>query len=230
MKKDNTHSRLFFQFLNALEDNKVRYVIIRGFGEFPRSGDTDVDLVYHIDDHDEYVKLAKEHLIPYNSGRGSEWASMGSGEWCEMLYLPCKTPGEPDPDIHNGCFRVDAYNSLHFKTPYNNFTTFWTVDKEYNDQVIDSRYKVKESYGSYYLPKKEDEIALLVARNVLDNKKRPKWNTKHKSRIENIIESVDREVLENRVSRLFPNSKKIVELIYNKKYESTMDYALGRKK
>lgn len=224
----HTHSKAFFNFLNILDEEGVRYVIIRGFGKFPDSPDTDVDLVYHLDDHKKYTDLAKKYLVPYNEGRGSEWTSMGSGEWCEMLYSPCKTPGDPDLNLPNGCFRIDAYNSLHFKTPYNNFTTFWTVDKKYNDEIISSRRKVVESYGSYYLPQMEDEVALLVARNVLDNKKRPMWNKKHKERIGNILEELDRTILQDKISKLFPNSEKIVDLVYNKQFESIMDHALGR--
>ena len=225
-----THSEAFFDFLNTLDKEGIRYVIIRGFGKFPISPDTDVDLVYHLDDHEKYTILAKKHLIPYNEGRGSEWTSMGSGEWCEMRYSPCKTPGLPDQNLPNGCFRIDAYNSLHFKTPYNNFTTFWTVDKKYNDEIIASRRKIVENYGSYYLPQIEDEVTLLVARNVLDNKKRPMWNKKHKERIGNILEELDRTILQDKISKLFPNSKKIVDLVYNKQFESIMDYALGRAK
>lgn len=224
----HSHSEVFFKFLNTLDEEGIRYVIIRGFGKFPDSPDTDVDLVYHLDDHKKYTDLAKKYLVPYNEGRGSEWTSMGSGEWCEMLYSPCKTPGDPDKNLPNGCFRIDAYNSLHFKTPYNNFTTFWTVDKKYNDDIISSRRKIVESYGSYYLPQMEDEVALLVARNVLDNKKRPMWNKKHKERIGNILEELDHTILQDKISKLFPNSEKIVDLVYNKQFESIMDYALGR--
>jgi hypothetical protein len=228
--KEKTHSEQFFNFLSLLDENNVRYVLIRGFGKFPKSADTDVDLVYHIDDHEKYTNLAKEYLTLYDEGRGSEWTSMGTGEWCEMLYSPCRTRGKDNPELPNGCFRIDAYNSLHFKTPYNNFTTFWTVDKTYNDSVLETRVCIKEDYGSYYIPQSENEIALLVARNVLDNKKRPMWNTKHKQRIEDLFPAIDTKILEDRISKLFPCSKKIVELLYERKYESVMDYALGIKK
>lgn len=226
---EKSHSEQFFDFLKVLDDNKVRYVLMRGFGKFPEEADTDVDLLYHLDDHDKYTELAKEHLTPYNAGRGSEWTSMGSGEWCEMLYSPCRTRGQDDPKISNGCFRVDAYNSLHFKTPYNNFTTFWTVDKEYNDFVLEARKRVDAPYGSYFIPEAESEISLLVARNVLDNKKRPMWNKKHKKRVEDLLPVVNLQTLSDRIERLFPNSEKIVEMLKDKKYESVMDYALGRK-
>tara|TARA_Y100000592_G_scaffold12177_2_gene17131 strand:- start:5436 stop:7202 length:1767 start_codon:yes stop_codon:yes gene_type:complete len=226
---EKTHSEQFFDFLKVLDDNKVRYVLMRGFGKFPEEADTDVDLLYHLDDHNKYIELAKEHLTPYDAGRGSEWTSMGSGEWCEMMYSPCRTRGEDDPKISNGCFRVDAYNSLHFKTPYNNFTTFWTVDKEYNDFVLEARKRVDAPYGSYFIPEAESEISLLVARNVLDNKKRPMWNKKHKKRVEELLPVVNLQTLSDRIERLFPNSEKIVEMLKSKKYESVMGYALGRK-
>ena len=159
-KNIKSHSEQFFNFLTILDKNNIRYVLLRGFGKFPKEADTDVDLLYHIDDHDLYIELAKENLIPYNEGRGSEWTSMGSGEWCEMLYSPCRTRGEDDMSISNGCFRVDAYNSLHFKTPYNNFSTFWTVDKSFNDFVLSSRKRIDESFGSYYVPEPESEVYL----------------------------------------------------------------------
>jgi hypothetical protein len=224
-----THSEQFFDFLKILDDKNVRYVLLRGFGKFPKEADTDVDLLYHIDDHDLYTRLAKEHLTIYNEGRGSEWASMGSGEWCEMLYSPCRTNGPDDSSIANGCFRIDAYNSLHFKTPYNNFTTFWTVDKQFNDFVLSTRKRIDKPYGSYYIPEPESEIALLVARNVLDNKKRPMWNTKHKARVAELFSAIEEETLKDRISKIFPNNEKIFEMLSKKEYESVMDYALGRR-
>jgi hypothetical protein len=223
------HSEQFFSFLSDLDSAGVRYVIIRGFGKFPKTPDTDVDLLYHIDDHDKYINLAKSGLEEFISANGSEWQSFGSGEWCEMLYSPCRTSGDPDPEIENGCFRVDSYNSLYFKTPYYNFSTYWTVDKEFNDLVISSRVKISEEFGTYYIPEPECEIALLVARNVLDNKKRPAWSTKHISRIQDLIQSnqVESARLSSRISKLFPSSEKIVELIYQNSFREIMKYALG---
>tara|TARA_B100000686_G_C16781096_1_gene971918 strand:- start:1570 stop:2256 length:687 start_codon:yes stop_codon:yes gene_type:complete len=226
----NNHSKRFFKFLDVLDKNNIKYVIIRGFSRFPNFPDTDVDLVYSTDNHEEYISLAKEHLVPYTGVRGSEWTSFGSGEWCEMLYSPCGTPGEPDSNIPNKRFRVDAYNSIYFKSPYNNFQTYWTVSKEFNDIVLDTRIKISEDFGSYYIPEPEYEIALLIARNVLDNKKRPKWNTKHKDRIASMLNSIDREKLTSRISMLFPSSDKIVDLLYDSSFEDIMYYALGVKR
>jgi len=227
MKKG--HSDQFFNFLNILDTSGVRYTIIRGFGKFPKTPDTDVDLLYHIDDHEKYISLAKENLKEFVSANGSEWQSFGSGEWCEMLYSPCKTIGDLDPEIENGCFRIDSYNSLYFKSPYHNFSTYWTVSRDFNDFVISNRVKIVGEFGSYYIPEPACEIALLVARNVLDNKKRPAWSTKHISRIQDLIQSdqIKREDLSDRISQLFPNSKKIVELIYKNSFREIMQYALG---
>tara|TARA_Y100001938_G_C8043784_1_gene407649 strand:+ start:58 stop:750 length:693 start_codon:yes stop_codon:yes gene_type:complete len=224
-----SHSKQFFDFLDALDAADVRYVIIRGFGRLPKTPDTDIDLLYHIDDHDKYISLARENLEEFINANGSEWQSFGSGEWCEMLYSPCKTTGDPDPEVENGCFRIDSYNSLYFKTPYYNFSTYWTVSKEFNDLVISKRVKVDKDYGSYYIPESESEIALLVARNVLDNKKRPAWSTKHISRIQSLIsnDKINKDILSSRISSLFPNSEKIVELIYQNSFREIMQYALG---
>ena len=223
------HSEQFFSFLKALDDSGVRYVILRGFGKFPKTPDTDVDLVYHIDDHEMYISLAKENLEEFVSANGSEWQSFGSGEWCEMLYSPCRTTGEEDPEIENGCFRVDSYNSIYFKTPYHNFSTYWTISKKFNDLIIDKRIRIEESFGSYYIPEPECEIALLIARNVLDNKKRPAWSTKHISRIQSLISEnkVQRDVIVSRVSQLFPNADKIVDLVYQDSFRQIMQHALG---
>ena len=224
-----SHSEQFFNFLEDLDNSNIRYVIIRGFNRLPKTPDTDIDLVYHIDDHDKYISTAKKNLEEFINANGSEWQSFGSGEWCEMLYSPCRTIGEPDSEIENGCFRIDSYNSIYFKTPYYNFSTYWTVDKSFNDLVISTRVRIDENYGSYYIPEAECEIALLVARNVLDNKKRPAWSTKHISRIQLLIgdNKVKSDVLSDRISQLFPNSKKIVELIYQNSFREIMQYALG---
>ena len=223
-KLETDHSKSFFKFLNILDELEIRYVIMRGFSRFPTSPDTDVDLVYHIDDHEKYVNAATMYLKKLPS-----WQSFGSGEWCEMLYYPSATRGEEDKNLPNGHFRIDAYNSIYFKTPYTNFSTYWTISKDFNDFVLANRVKNDENFGTYYTPEIECEIALLVARNVLDNKKRPSWNTKHIKRIESVLSRADKTKLIDRIQKLFPNSEKITDLIYEGKFTSIMDYALGIK-
>tara|TARA_Y100001963_G_C6704856_1_gene411405 strand:+ start:358 stop:1017 length:660 start_codon:yes stop_codon:yes gene_type:complete len=215
------HSEQFFNFLTKLDSENIRYVIIRGFKKFPESGDSDVDLVFHLDDEEKYKMLAMEYLDK------GHWCSRGSGEWCEMMYYPSFTKGPKDQNIDNGLFRVDSYNSLHFKSPYNNFKTWWTCSKEFNNLVIETRKEISAPFGKYYIPDEECEITLLVVRNVLDNKDKNKFSSKHSDRILEILDNADREKLVDRMRMALPFPEKVVDLIYQKKFTSLFKAAMG---
>ena len=57
----------------------------------------------------------------------------------------------PDGDRGLGYFRIDLQNSLYFKSPYNNFKTYWTVPKKFNDYVVEGkRYANVDRDGSNF--------------------------------------------------------------------------------
>ena len=220
---DKPHSEQFFSFLEKLNLAGVRYVLIRGFGRFPTSGDNDIDLLYHLEDHEKYINIAQDML----QSNPPVSANFGSAEWCEMLYTPFKTRGDADPAVANGHFRVDGYNSLFFKSPYHNFTTQWTVSKKFNDLVLANRISVVRDYGTFYTPEVECEIVLLVLRNILDRKDKTTFGTKHAKRIMEILPVADRGVLVERVGMNLPNAKKIVQMIYEEDFGNIFPVAMG---
>ena len=217
----NTHSEQFFDFLKKLNEQNVRYVLIRGFGRFPESADGDVDIVYDQKDETEYLKIK---LACFEKGNV---VSFGSGEWCEMLYLALNTKGPKDPNIAGGRFRVDSYNSLYFKSPYKNFTTFWTVPKPFNDLVLETRIEKDMPYGKFYIPESECELVLLLLRNVLDREDKSCFSEKHIKRIKNILPFINREKLIDRLSMVLPHPEKIVNKVYEFNFSQIFDTALG---
>lgn len=203
-----SHQELFIQFMGELDAHNIDYVFIRGFEYLPEKPNTDIDCVVYYKHWDRFVEIATNHLD------GPDIQNYGFAEWAEMYYWPIFTPGEPDPSLPNERFRLDFYNCLHFFSPYNDYKTRWTLPKDFNDYVFETRI----FYNGFFIPSPVCEIILLLART-LDFK--GGWKDKYKVRIAELLPTVPDEELERTLAMVFPNADKLVEAFHAEDFDST---------
>jgi hypothetical protein len=201
------HQKDFYDFIQALNDGNIRYVIIRGYKDLPEKPDTDIDLVYHYKDYDKGIVIAKRYM---NNLPPEEY---GFSEYTKMIYHPFFTRGEGDPALPNGHFRVDMYSSFFFKSPMNNFSSFWNLSHEFVEHVFSNRYQDYD-FG-VYLPDRGSDIALLICRDIFD---RREWKQKHLHWIEFLSYQIPREDILKAVKMIFPEPEAIVSLLIDKRY------------
>jgi len=208
----NDHSKLFFRFLDEMHTKNIPYVIFRGFSKLPVMPDKDIDMLGCNDHYVEIVDMCKKYFVENNNICGPR--DYGFAEWCQMLLNPFFTSLEretwlPDGDRGLGYFRIDLQNSLYFKSPYNNFNTYWTVPKKFNDYVLETRRIRKHDGIYYYIPSIECDMTLLTLRNTLD--KNRKWKDKHANRVNELAQIADKNELTKCVKMVLPESIQIVE-------------------
>ena len=211
-----SHQEIFAGFVEEL--NELQYVFVRGFLNLPEALDTDVDIVSSLEDFPAMVRL------------GMKWMTMmiadckhfGFAEWCDMEYAPFHTDGIHDPNIPNGRFRVDMYNSLYFLSPYKGFTANWTVPKAFNEAVLAERIP----RDNFFIPHPEHEIMLLVCRDVFD--KQGQWSNKHMSRVIELLPLITRRELHFARALLgFP--EETVDALYDGRFFDLFGIIMGKK-
>lgn len=212
-----SHQEIFAEFVEEL--NELQYVFIRGFINLPIAPDTDVDIVSSLEDFGVMVELAKKWMT-FMVG---DYKDFGFAEWCNMIYTPFHTDGIHDPNIPNGRFRVDMYNSLYFLSPYKNFTSNWTVPKEFNEAVLAERMP----RDNFFIPSPEHEVMLLVCRDVFD--KQGQWSDKHMNRITDLLtNSANRSFMRTANDMLgFP--EEVVDALYDSRFSDLFGIIMGKK-
>ena len=55
------HFEKFDRFIEELNSNKVKYVIIRGYWQLPVTPDTDLDVVFHPDSYDKMLSIIEKY-------------------------------------------------------------------------------------------------------------------------------------------------------------------------
>ena len=220
------HRTIFSKFINDLNDNEISYVILRGFARLPVSPDSDIDLAVNPTDWEKFNKIAKKHL---SVDPKEPFENYGFAEYCEMLYHPYFTPGPKDRTISNGCFRVDSYNSIYFSSPFNDFTSFWTIPNDLSQKIFLEKQNIKTSEYNFYIPKPEHEVLLLVLRSVLDvmGWKKKKCKQKHKDRIAEIITSCNMDELNDNLKGIFPQTDFVLNCIKNVQLELLYNKLIG---
>ncbi len=216
------HRDTFFKFIDDMNTSEVRYVLLRGFAKLPDKPDTDIDFLVHHEDWDRYAEVALRHL---SQDPGEPLNNFGFAEWADMLYWPLFTRGPHDSSIPNGRFRVDSYNTPHFDSPYNNFAGKWTLPEAFNESLFDTMQQIPALDTFYNVPSTENEIVLLVARDVLDL--RGRWKGKHQDRVNKLLVNLSDDGLVEAINGVFPNGAKIVEAMRRNDYESIFNLAMG---
>jgi len=221
-----SHRQIFSNFLNDLNKNQVRYVILRGFARLPKSPDSDIDLACYHEDWNKFNEIAPKHL---SKDPKEPFENYGFAEYSDMLYHPYFTPGKKDRSISNGCFRVDSYNCIYFSSPFKNFKGFWTIPHALNESVFTERVSLKNSDYTFYIPKPEHELTLLVLRSVLDvmGWKRKRCKDKHKNRIKNLLPACDRAILKEEISKVLPVNDFVMTCIEKVELEKLYNKIIG---
>tara|TARA_Y100000401_G_C8303647_1_gene215656 strand:- start:480 stop:1157 length:678 start_codon:yes stop_codon:yes gene_type:complete len=220
----STHQHIFQNFLEELNKNNINYYLLRGFEKLPNAPDSDIDLVYDLNQHDDYIKIANKnlkHVKEFAATYPNGMVDLGFAEYTSMFLTPYMT-GENDPTLPNGGFRVDSQNCLFFYSPLNNFTKHWTVPFEFNSYVL----KTKRKVSNYFIPSAECDVVLLTLRNVLDrqgNEKAKDWKEKHVNRIKNILPNCSKPELLQCFKMVLPDYEKITNYIYEEKYTNIFD-------
>ena len=211
------HFNKFYDFIEELNFNKIKYVIIRGYWKLPETPDTDLDIVSHPDNYDEFIKIVKKYW-EINSNSKTPKTFYKNGIKCE--YTQWWTTGKKDKNIENNRFTMDTYSFFFFRKH--------VLSKKFTDYIftncIDGGYLDK----NYYTLKTDMEILLLGYRNYFEI--RPKnlpFKNKHKiiinksfnfkiyDYIENLDEkSFDKE-LKNVKNYLYQNTKILNYKFYN---------------
>lgn len=177
------HKTQLFNFLNFLNNNKIRYVCIRGFLKLPNTADTDLDIVIHPEDFNyclENMKLSKMNK------------TFKIQLITECIYEPCLTIGDSDNSMANGCFRIDLYNNFFYHYGINKYQ----IPLFYINIIFNcDKFEIPNSDIYINIPKPEFEISLLICRSIIDKNGKP-IQKKHINRIENLIKKgIKKELL-----------------------------------
>lgn len=165
--------KCFFDFLN---NEKIRYVVIRGFLKLPITADTELDIIIHPDDFEKCISNMK---IKCKNN------SFSTNLITNCIHKPCSTTGEYDETMSNGCFRIDLYNNIFFHCGrYKYQLPLFLLNILFNSV----NYKIPETDTEIKIPTKEMEILLLICRAIID-KNGEKIQEKHIQRIEFLIKS-----------------------------------------
>lgn len=171
-----SHLEHFKSFINSVND--FNYVILRGYHELPTpKGKFDLDISFCPEDYNKIIDIAKM-LEP------GEEEDYGYAEWCDMKYFPHFTTSN-DKGIR---FRLDLYNSIFFLSPANNYTTNWTIPKDYFESIMENK-RINDFYN---VPSYQDEIVLTIMRAVLD---RRGWKDKYRNLCSNLLTKVDKDLV-----------------------------------
>jgi hypothetical protein len=221
-----SHKKIFANFIKELNDNQVNYLIIRGFSKLPDKPDSDIDLVCHRSDWDIFNKIASKHL---SKDPKEPFENYGFAEYCDMLYHPYFTPGPKQPDISNGCFRIDSYNSIYFSSPFNNFKTFWTISNDISEKIFSEKKKISTTDYDFFTPNNIHELILLLLRSLLDimGWKKQECKQKHKNRISNLLPKCNQEKLKEDLSKVLVSPDYIIECIKKDNYKDLYNKIIG---
>lgn len=193
------HKEQFQAVVRALNAKGVEYVFVRGWQKLPDLPDTDVDCVIAQGCYDDFMNVVKKLMDETPA------EDFGEGEYCRMLYQSFFTRGPKDDSIPNGCFQMDTYSAFFYPTPLHDFRTKYTVKMPFNDMVF--KDKTQTAHG-FYVPRPEDEITLLVLRDLLDMG--GAWKDKHKNRIRELLPAINHARLIDSLGGVLPGPERIV--------------------
>ena len=204
------HKDQFIDLLNEINEQNIDYVIIRGFLRLPESPDNDIDLIAKDEDFDRCISIIKKRM-KHNYSHNH-----GFAEYIDMKNISYYTLGPDDPKITHYRFYVDTDNGFFFKSPINNFTTYWTVPLAFSNYVHETKIKRELGDTYYYIPSTECELTLQILRNVLDLK--GKWQQKSINRVNDLIEDIEEEELKKCIAMVFSREGEVFDKLKENKF------------
>ena len=149
------HFHKFDCFINELNSNNVKYVIIRGHWKLPVTPDTDLDIVFHPQSYEKLLTIIEKYWDRNLRDCPSPRTFHINGKMCQ--YTQWWTTAPFDDRIHNKRFTMDTYNRFFFNQHVLS-NTF--IEDIFNNGIV------KKS--NYFILKPLYEILLLGYRNVFE--------------------------------------------------------------
>lgn len=197
-----THLSHFNEFIEEVNKEGITYMMIRGFHLMPEQADTDLDIVVKNKDFPKFVEICQEFVKQKKIKNGKKW-----GNQSRALYYPHFTLGTDVENIPNKCYRMDIYSSFFFHR-----AKFLTV---LSDSIQDQIFERRIPFLNFFIPCPEDELGLLVFRDVIELKK---WKPKHIKRATILVDELSQEKIQEMSNILFKNSESVFNLIVNHKF------------
>lgn len=214
-----THRDCYENILNDFNKNQVIFVIIRGFKFLPEKADTDLDIIIHPSSWDKYNQVINGYQ------QNNLIKQLNSKEYVHhdkthLVYHPFVTArtlknGEKLPGKY---YRFDVYKDLFFYANGEN-----SDNKAMVPGLLFTNYMFqnKISKSNYWIPDHVSEVILLLFRNVFD--KKGKWSEKHKKRIKELMDIVDKNELSKIVDMTFKNSTIVQNELLSGSYPIKLD-------
>jgi len=171
-----SHWESLYKLIFELNNEQIRWIIIRGFRKMPNTADTDLDILIHPDDYLKFSQIIDKFInFGYFSvnHRNTEY----NHPFKKLYYSAYSTVGDNGDYISNNCFQLDIYNNLFF---FNNNKGICLTDG-----FINELFKYKVTKNNLTIPHLHFELVILLFRVFVD--KHGVWSEKHKNVLNRII-------------------------------------------
>ena len=192
-------------FFKILEQNNVRYIVLRGYNDLPERIRTDLDIACHYDDQYIFYQLAKKHL----SCDSYPYISQINGK--EIVYWDfCVI----DDNNEKQKIRMDLYNGI-----------YWFHGKQYypdGDEFSKYIFNNRDKNDWFYIPSVEIDLLFNILRCVYDKNtalENAKVGLKYRNIIEtNLPKCNDKKLIEG-LKMIFPRLAQIAPHLMNQTLE-----------
>jgi hypothetical protein len=172
-----SHWDSLYRLIFELNNQQIKWIIVRGFRKMPNTADTDLDIVIHPSDYDKFSKIISE-FVKLGYFRINHINSEYLHPNKKLYYSAYSTIGNDGDYISNNCFQLDIYNNLFFFDKNNGMCL--------TDGFIDELLKYKLVKNNLVIPHIHFELVILLYRIYID--KKGIWTIKHKNIMNSIVQ------------------------------------------
>jgi len=205
-----THKDCYNYILDTFNENDIKFVIIRGFINLPRTMDTDLDIIIHPNSYNRFKEICnkfKDNNLIRNL-KGKRYTENKK----VVHYVPFVTEAHFTEGNHlpGKRYRYDTYSDLFF------FKDGEGGNKPANAIILNSLFKKyvfdnKIKKDNYYIPNPISEIILLIYRNLYDLGGH--WKKKHSRRIGGLLSKTNKDEFVKVCNFCFSSEQNILELL-----------------
>jgi hypothetical protein len=171
-----SHWDSLYRLIFELNNQQIKWIIIRGFRKMPTTADTDLDIVIHPSDYDKFSNIISE-FVKLGYFRINHTNTEYKHSHKKLYYSAYSTIGNDGDYISNNCFQLDIYNNLFFFDNNNGICL--------TDGFIDELFKYKLVKNNLVIPHIHFELLILLYRIYVD--KKGIWTMKHKNIMNSIV-------------------------------------------
>ena len=160
------HFNKFYDFIEELNKNGLKYVIIRGYWKLPITPDTDLDIVSHPDTYDKFIEIVKKYWSKNTDVKTPitfYQVILPNVNKIKCEYTKWWTTGKEDINIENKRFTMDTYSNFFFSKNH-------VLNRKFTDLIFSDGLQDISTERNYYILKPELEIILLGYRNYFEIK------------------------------------------------------------